>query len=218
MAPAHTGIGHIEIQAADAQHQQHELEAVEQPAQPARQHIDHAARGGGHIGGDGNAGPQQQRPQRHGRPVKNQALLQGPGVFHPPDLPEGALDGDHQGQCGQEHRHQTDRAQTAGLARELGQVTQHLARDALGHQALDQPALDGVLEFAKERKGREHRQPHREQGNQGQHGGEGQRTRAHAQPRFAKAAVEHAAHLAPGEFGQLLPPSTQASEGSGFPI
>ena len=206
MPPAHPGEGHIKVQTAHAGGQHQELETVEQPTGGARQHVHHIPRGRDHIGRQGQTAAQQQRPQGDGRPVQQDPLRNRPLALDPPDLAQGALNRHHQEHRRKQHHGQASRAQTAGLARELRQVTEPLPGNAFGHQPLDQPALNRVLELAKHRKRRKNRQCHRKQGHQRQHGGEGERTGAHAQTRFAKPLGQDSTHLAPRKNRQLLPP------------
>jgi hypothetical protein len=120
-------------------------------------------------------------------------------LAHPPNGIQGAVDGEHQRDRRKQQGHKTQKAQAAGLAGELGQIAQHLARNAVWNQAFHQPALQHRLKLAKQGKGCEHRQGHRQQRHQGNRGGEGQSTCGLAQAVIPKALAQPGQGHTPGK-------------------
>jgi hypothetical protein len=170
--------------------EQHDLHDVEQHADTARHRADQATRGGDRIGGDGQAGGEQQRAERDGGPVDHHPLGQRTRPLHAPDAVERAVDREHQRERRHQQRRQPGHAQPARLARELREVAEHLARDRIRHQAFHQPALQAVLQLAEHRERGEHRQRHGEKRHQRDGGGEGQAARGEAEPVLAEALAE----------------------------
>jgi hypothetical protein len=157
------------------------------------------ARGRQRIRGQRQAGAQQQRAQRDGGPVDQHALAQRPQTAHAPDVVERTVDGEDQRQRGGQQHGKTPPPQPVGLGRELREVAQHLARDVVGHQALDQPALQHILQLAEHGEGREHGQRHRNEGHQRQDGGEGQAAGRQAQAVFTEALAQGVGRGAQGK-------------------
>ena len=190
VAAPHRRVGHVAVQRGQAGRQQEEFEDIEQHLHRPGHGGNQPARCRDHIGADAQAGAQQQRPQRHDRPVDQHPLAERPRPLDAPDAVERAVDGQHQRQRRDEQHPQADRAQPAGLARELRQVAQHLPGDRVRDQALHQPGLQGALQLAEHRKRREHRQRHREERHQRHRGGEGEAAGRQAQPVLAEPLAQ----------------------------
>jgi hypothetical protein len=196
-------VGHVAIQRRQPQRQQQELAEVQRHAHAARHRPDQPARAGKDIRGDAQADTQQQRAERHHRPVDQHPLAQWSRTPDAPDVVQRAIDRDDQRESGKEQRGQSRGPQPARLAGELGQIAQHLARDGVRDQALHQPALQRTLHRVEHRERRQNRQRHREQGHQRDHRGEGEAARGEAEPVLAETLTKLQGRRLPGKASQV---------------
>jgi len=150
--------------------------------------------------------------QRDGRPVDEHPLRERPRRAHAPDVVECLVDREDQRDGGDQQHDQARDAQAAGLARELVQVAQHLPRDVVGNQALDEPALQPALHLREHREDGEQRQRHREERHHRDGGREGQAAGREAEPVFAKTLAQHRCGVAPRK-ARKIPPELPAIHG-----
>ena len=203
MGPLHVGVGHVVVERGQAAGQRNKLQRVNDELQQRCRRARSAAGKRQQIRRGGQTGAQQQGPQRDGGPVNQHTLRKRPRLAHAPDAVERAVNRQHHGNRGDHQHSQTGHTQPAGLARKLRQVAQHLARNAVGNQALDQPGLQGTLQLGKHRKGREDGQRHREKRHQRNRGGEGQAAGRQAQMVLAKAVAQRDRGVPPREFRKV---------------
>ncbi len=199
MAPADPCVGHVVINSSEAARNQHELGGVEHQPHAPGQGTTAAARGPHKVRGDAQTRGDQQRPQRDGRPVDQQALPEGAWPAHAPDGVERAVDGEHQAECREEQHREAGPAQATRASGKLREITQHLARDVVRDQAFHQPLLQHVLELGKHRKRCEQRQRHGQQRYQGDGGGKRQAAGGETQAVLAEALAQRKGRGLPGE-------------------
>ena len=197
MRPPNRGVGHIPIQSGGAQSHQHKTQQIQQPFAAAWRGVNDASRQSQCRRGQRQQAGQQQRPQGQHRPIHQNAPRQRTLAAHPPDVVELAVHGQYQGQRGEQQYQGPDPTDFTGLAGKLIQVPQHLLGDIGWHQALQQPALQHLLQPRKHRKSAEHRQHHAEQRHQRNQGGKRQAAGGQAQAVFAKTLAQGYGCVAP---------------------
>mmetsp|Transcript_15047 Transcript_15047/g.35625 ORF Transcript_15047/g.35625 Transcript_15047/m.35625 type:complete len:469 (-) Transcript_15047:155-1561(-) len=203
VAPAHMGVGHVMEEPGHGQAEQHDVGATQQ-CRKVRRHLgDHTLADADRIAGQRQAAAQQQRAERHRGPVDQHPLGHRPRALNPPDRVQRAVDGQHQRQRADAQGHQADRAELAGLGRELRQRAQHRLGDVGRNQALQEVLLQRRLEARKHRKGREDGEHHRQQRHQRDQGREGQAAGRESQLFLAEALAEGVQRLQPGPGQQV---------------
>jgi hypothetical protein len=87
--------------------------------------------------------------------------------------------------------------EAARLACELVQVAEHLARDVVGDQALDEPALQAALHLGEHGEHGEEGQRHREERDHRDGGREGQAAGRQPEAVFTETLPQHRCGVAP---------------------
>jgi len=203
------GVGHIVKHGRHAAGHQKKLQRIQNQRHAARQSAHHAFGGRHDVGSNAQTHTQQQRTQGDRRPVNEHALPKRPGRAHAPDAVERAVNGEYQSQRRAQQHGKPGHTQFIGLASELVEVAQHLARNIVWHQAFYQPLLQHILKLGEHRKRGEYRQRDRNKGHQSNGGGKSEATGSQAQTVFPKPLAQGVDSLKPRDMGGVLKPTLE---------
>ena len=136
MPPAHASVGHKVVERCKSSHSDPRFQQVENPAQWAGGVVDAATEKRHQCFHQHHAGSEDQRAERDGRPVEEDALSPRP---LPADLPDGierVVDGVDQRDGRIDQRREANHSELARLGAELIQIAHHLPGDTIRNQAL----------------------------------------------------------------------------------